>query len=225
MHLNYKLLLLVLSLLPAGSYADTDLQKIEFIQQHFDREARHSKLWQHSWTAVIGGNALASAIMANNTDESRDRTDLTASTITGTLGTVNLLRKPLQTHKYATQLANMPTQTPDQIQAKREQAERWLTLTATQEQQEKSLNNHLVSGLVNAITGVAIAKHGGRDKAGLQAFLTGMLFSEIKIWTAPNNSSRALQQYQNGDLQQNSANKPRLQFNLHGSMLSANVLF
>jgi len=223
--------LAVLCFLPAIAFAqdlsdNNDQQKIRFIQQHFDQEAEHAQLWQNGWFGLFAGVATLQGIAYSQTENEPNLTDRAVGFTTSFLGAADLLLNPLKTHKYAEQLAAMPEDTEQQQQAKRQQAEQWLQAIAKREAYEQSWVNHVLSGLVNGIAGVVVANEGDRTDKGVATFLSGVLASELKIYTAPQNSEKALQQFHRGDYSlAATSNQPRWQFAAAGPVFHASYRF
>lgn len=210
----------------ALSAPDTDQQKTEFIQQHFDQEAEHAHLWQHGWLGLFAGVATLQGIAYSQTENEPNLTDRAVGFTTSFLGAADLLLNPLNTHKYAEQLAAMPATTTEQQTAKREQAEQWLQAIAKREAYEQSWVNHLLSGLVNGIAGAVVANEGDRKTDGWLTFASGVIASEIKIYTAPQQSEKALAQYRRGDYSlAASFEQPRWQVSAAGPVLNATYRF
>lgn len=204
----------------------SDLQKTEFIQHHFDQEAEHARLWQQGWFGLFAGVATLQGIAYSQTENEPNLTDRAVGFTTSFLGAADLLINPLNTHKYAEQLQAMPATTEQQQTAKREQAEQWLEAVAKREAYEQSWVNHLLSGLVNGIAGAVVANEGDRKTEGWITFASGVIASEIKIYTAPQQSIKALEQYRRGDYSLAAKfDQPRWQVSAIGPVLHASYRF
>lgn len=214
--------------IPAITLAAPDInqQQTEFIQQHFNQEADHARLWQQGWLGLFAGVATLQGIAYSQTENEPNLTDRAVGFTTSFLGAADLLINPLNTHKYAEQLKAMPATTTAQQVAKREQAEQWLQAIAKREAYEQSWVNHLLSGLVNGIAGVVVANEGDRKTDGWLTFASGVIASEVKIYTAPQQSEKALAQYRRGDYSlAASIEQPRWRISAAGPVLHASYRF
>lgn len=211
--------------IPSMAFAQ-DQQKTEFIQQYFDRESEHAELWQNGWFGLFAGVATLQGIAYTQTENEPNLTDRAVGFTTSFLGAADLLLNPLNTHKYAEQLAAMPDDSEAQKAAKRQQAERWLEAVAKREAYEQSWVNHLLSGLVNGIAGAVVANEGDRTGKGVATFISGVVASELKIYTAPQNAEKALQQYRQGNYSLTAISEPqRWQFAAVGPVFHASYRF
>jgi hypothetical protein len=61
--------------------------------------------------------------------------------------------------------------------------------------------NHVLTGLVNGLAGLAVAYDDKRPADGWMTFASGMIASEVKIYTAPQTMTEAREQYRNGNLE------------------------
>jgi surface antigen len=212
--------------LTALAQPSQEQQKTEFIQQHFNQETDHASMWQNGWFGLFAGVASLQGIAYTQTENEPNLTDRAVGFTTSFLGAADLLLNPLKTHKYAEQLAAMPDSTPEQQAAKLKQAEQWLAAIAEREAYEQSWVNHVLSGLVNGIAGAVVANEGNRTADGLFTFLSGTLVSELKIYTAPQNTGSVLAQYRNGNYSLAAkTEQPRWQFAATGPVFHAAYRF
>lgn len=206
--------------------ANDNLKKIHFVQQHFDQQSGHTELWQNGWFGLFASVATLQGIAYSQTENEPRLTDRKVGFTTSFLGAADLLLNPMKTHRYAQQLRDMPEDTPQQQQRKASQAQAWLEAVAEREAYEQSWVNHLLSGVVNGLAGAVVANEGNRTAQGVATFVSGMVASELKIYTAPQQSVGALQRLRQGDYR--SAAKPvprRWQFAASGPVLLAQYRF
>lgn len=224
--MKFLTLLLLLSLGCQASAADAQ-QKIDFIQQHFDQQQQHSRLWQQGWLTFFSSVAAVQGLAYSQTEQEPRLTDRAVGFTSSFLGAADMLLNPLRTHQYASQLRAMPQQTPQQQQAKLARAEQWLAEVAQREQYEQSWINHLLAGVVNAAAGAVVANEGKRTAQGIATFVSGTLASELKIYTAPQQSQQLLQAYQQNTLPAQAAKTApqRWQFAAVGPVLFASYRF
>lgn len=181
------------------SLTTADQEKLDFIQSNFNDNAQHSRYWQNGWLIIFGSAAVVHAGIWGQSGSDKESYDAKVTTITSTLATLDMLLNPMKSHQYADQL-NSSTK------VRLEQAEDWLAKAAKREQYERSFTNHLLSGLVNGLAGLAVGRDDKRKSDGWFTFASGMLASEIKILSSPTQMTKAWQAYQDGDLSPLAAN-------------------
>lgn len=213
---------IVLLILQTNSWAD-DLQKLQYIENHFNREAAGSRLWQNGWLTVTVASAAINASANHNADNRMERVDTGTALVVSSLGIFSSIRNPIQLHSYRQQLKSLPVDTERQQQQTLAVAERMLEAAATREAYEQSTKNRITSGIIHGLAGLIISAEGSGDREGLQSFLTGIAFSELKVHTAPKRSITALENYKAGLLGSNSEPQWNLYFN--GQLVSVNFLF
>lgn len=187
----------------AEPISDGTSLRISAIEKALSEEATHSKIWQNGWTAVFGTLTLvetASAISSDEDDEKDDRHDSTVNAISSAIGTASMLLDPLRLHGDLKALELMPQETLEERQRKLKMAESYLEAAALREKAGRSLKNHLLSGLVNLAAGLAVTFDGGREDDGLAMFASGMLVSEIQIFSMPQKAVAQWEAYQEGNL-------------------------
>ena len=220
-----KIALILFCVLLSSAHAD-DQEKIAFIQNHFDLQSRHNLIWQNGWLTVVGLNTAINASAYHNAKNDSERVDTATALAVSALGLSSSVQRPMQTHLYADKLAAIPSETNAEQNEKRQQAEKWLMQAANRESYEQSTKNRLISGAVHGIAGLIIATEGSGEKEALMSFASGMLFSELKIRTAPKQSIKALADYKLGliDAKQSELKDPTWQFSFDGRKLAAEYL-
>lgn len=204
MNLMTSMALLCLALITAPlsqaneTSALSDREKHEFIQNSFNANAQHSRYWQNGWLTVFGASAVVHAGIWDQSGSHKESYDAKVTAITSTIATLDMLLNPMKSHKYADQLNSSDVSLT--------QAESWLEQAAKREQYERSLTSHLLSGLVNGLAGLAVGREDGRKSDGWFTFASGMLASEVKIFTSPTGMTKAWEAYQDGDISPLAAN-------------------
>jgi len=198
----HRFALLLLLMLGCTATAQADEQsKLRFLQQQFDNSADHSRLWQNGWFGLFAGFTAVNGIAYTQTDGEHNKYDRVVGFTTSFLGAADMLLNPMETHNFADDLAAMPTTDNNARQAKLAQAEQWLNTAAEREIYERSLLNHVLAGLVNGLAGLAVAYDDKRPADGWMTFASGMIASEVKIYTAPQTMTEAREQYRNGNFE------------------------
>lgn len=223
---SLQTLTLLLLLSCAAAKAD-DRAKLAFLQQQFDNSAHHSRLWQNGWFGLFAGVTTLNGIAYTQTDGEHNKYDRAVGFTTSFLGAADMLLNPVQTHHFADELQTIPESDNSARQVKLAQAEQWLNTAADREIYEQSLLNHFLAGLVNGLAGLAVAYDDKRPADGWITFATGMIASEVKIYTAPQTMTAARERYRNGNLETAAAKSdaPYWQVAAFGPVLSATYHF
>ncbi len=219
--------LTLLFLLNCTTAQADDQSKLRFLQQQFDNSADHSRLWQNGWFGLFAGVTAVNGIAYTQTDGEHNKYDRVVGFTTSFLGAADMLLNPMETHNFADDLAAMPTTDNNARQAKLAQAEQWLNTAAEREIYERSLLNHVLAGLVNGLAGLAVAYDDKRPADGWMTFASGMIASEVKIYTAPQTMTEAREQYRNGNLESAAAKSDTAYWQVaaFGPVLSATYHF
>ena len=219
--------LTLLSLLSCTAVQADEQAKLAFLQQQFDNSASHSRLWQDGWFGLFAGVTALNGIAYTQTDGEHNKYDRAVGFTTSFLGAADMLLNPMQTHRFAEDLKAMPETDNTARQLKLAQAEQWLNTAAEREIYEQSLLNHFLAGLVNGLAGLAVAYDDKRPADGWMTFATGMIASEVKIYTSPQTMTAAREQYHNGNLEAATAKSdaPYWQVAAFGPVLSATYHF
>jgi hypothetical protein len=173
----------------AGSLTDDELKvRIDFIQDRLDEGTTNAKRWQYSWMFINGSISYLEFGLAttyDDRDEADDHYDSIVGGITGLLAVGDLTVNPLVAWSASEKLRNYPDTTIDEKRAKLRYAEKLLKDCADREEYGRSWKTHAMAGVVNLLAGAAITCDGGRAGDGALAFASGMLVSEIQIFTMP----------------------------------------
>jgi hypothetical protein len=225
LNINTKTLTVIFCLVLSSAHAD-DAQKIAYIQQHFDSQSRHSSLWQNGWLAVVGVNTVINAGDYKNAETNIEHVDAGTALAVSVLGLGSSIQRPMRIHHYANQLAALPSDSGTELSEKRRMAEQWLMEAANRESYEQSTKNRLTSGLAHGLAALIISAEGSGEDDAIASFISGMLFSELKIRTAPKRSAKALADYQQGltESAAGDSNKPLWSVGFDGRRLTAQLL-
>ena len=218
---------LIFMILPAEAASTAKTERLNFIQQSFNKTEQNSRLWQNGWFSIFTGVTVLNGIAYTQTEGSHNRYDRATGFTTSLLGAADMLLNPMQTHNYAGQLAAMPDDNEEQQQAKLLQAEAWLSAAASRERYERSFTSHALSTLVNGLAGLAVAYDDKSPDDGWMTFISGVIASEVKIYTAPTQMMQAEEDYNNGNYRQAAANSAaqRWQVAAFGPVLAVQYRF
>lgn len=204
-----------------------DQAKLHFLQQQFDRSADYSRLWQDGWFGLFAGITAVNGIAYTQTDGEHNKYDRVVGFTTSFLGAADMLLNPVKTHDFAADLAAMPGNDSNARRAKRIQAEQWLNAAAEREIYEQSLLNHVLAGAINGLAGLAVAYDDKRPGDGWMTFVSGMIASEVKIYSAPQAMIAARKQYVDGNIETTAAKSDSAYWQIaaFGPVLSATYHF
>lgn len=209
----------------AQEQTQTD-KKIQFIQQALDDEYTHSFVWQVGWTTVLGASTAMNIIGHRKEGQEPDKKyDHGVGIFTSGIGFIDMLVTPVLGYRYASRLEDMPQQTADEKSQKLAKAELWLEMAALRQKEKRSWQAHVSSALVNGLGAAAIAFDDNRPKDALLFFAKGMIASEIKIFTSPNDLSDALSNYRNNYTAKTYRQKNYWELSSNGSNLSLSYHF
>lgn len=201
-------------------------KKLQFIQQALDDEYNHSLIWQVGWTTVLGASTAMNIIGHRKEGQEPDKKyDHGVGIITSGLGFIDMFITPLRGYRYADRLEGMPQQTADEKSLKLAKAEQWLEKAAQRQREKRNWQAHASSALVNGLGAAAIAFDDNRPKDALIFFATGMIASEIKIFTAPNDLTDALNNYRNDYVAKTYRQKNYWELSSNGSNLNLSYHF
>lgn len=162
---------------------DSDIsERINFIQTSFDKAEARAKAWSYAWTGIYGALTGYQTFQALHTHQ--DRTSNIVGASQSLLALTVLIVDPFHACSSASDLREIPENTPEERRQKLDMAERWLERNYKQEKLGRSWPNHIIALAVNIIGG-AIVWHNNGSKDGMTSILTGMAASEIQIWTQP----------------------------------------
>lgn len=227
--INATLLLAFILAFSSSAYAQEQTQtdkKIQFIQQSLDDEYTHSFAWQVGWTTVIGASTALNIIGHRKEGQKPDKKyDHGVGIITSGLGFIDMFITPVLGYRYSDKLEELPQQTADEKSLKLAKAEQWLEKAAQRQREKRNWQAHASSALVNGLGAAAIAFDDKRPKDALIFFATGMIASEIKIFTAPNNLTDALNNYRNNYVAKTYRQKNYWELSSNGSNLNLSYHF
>ncbi|WP_430461615.1 hypothetical protein ACQUQU_02210 [Thalassolituus sp. LLYu03] len=215
-----------LALSSAATADDTD-QRLDYLSQQFSATETHAAYWQNGWFGLFAGVTAVNGIAYTQTEGEHNKYDRVVGFTTSFLGAADMLMNPMKTHEFSRQLSAMPDGSASERQAKLAQAEAWLHQAAERERYERSFLNHALSGVVNGLAGLAVAYDDKRPDDGWVTFLTGMITSEIKIYTSPTTMTETEAAYNSGKFSATAAmsEQPRWQVAAFGPVLSASYRF
>lgn len=181
------LALAIVSLIPIPVLAEPGAARWHELRQAFEAGARHGTAWNYGWGSVYGASLAHSIYTLEDTSDSDDRLDAQVSALKSALALADTVLNP-QPHAAALERFNQLAVegSPEAL----EQAERLRAEIAHEEQRRRQLDARLQPLIVNLIGGLVIALGDDRPKDGAINFATGMLVTELAIWTQPSAAAR-----------------------------------
>ncbi|CAH1042450.1 hypothetical protein [Halomonas sp. TD01] len=155
----------------------------------FERGANHAALWGAGWTGIYAASFALNAYQSSEASNRDDRFDARVGVVKSALALGGMLidRQPHQAALVEYERLKARGELSG-VQA--------LGLELAQaEQERRGLETRISSLVVNSLAGAVIAAD-GRARDGAVNFATGMLVSELQIWTQPNQASSAINRFQ-----------------------------
>jgi hypothetical protein len=168
------------------------IERINFIQTSFDKGETRAKTWSYTWTGVYGALTGYQTFQAVHTRH--DRTSNIVGASQSLLGLAVLIVDPFHARSSGSDLREIPGNTPEEQQHKLDRAESWLERNYKQEKFGRSWPNHVIA-LAVTIIGGGIVWHNNGSKNGMTTILTGIVASEVQIWTQPTRSITDYNEY------------------------------
>ena len=168
------------------------IERINFIQTSFDKGETRAKAWSYTWTGVYGALTGLQTFQAVHTRH--DRTSNIVGASQSLLGLAVLIVDPFHARSSGSDLREIPGNTPEEQQHKLDRAESWLERNYKQEKFGRSWPNHVIA-LAVTIIGGGIVWHNNGSKNGMTTILTGIVASEVQIWTQPTRSITDYNEY------------------------------
>ena len=195
-------LVLVSSLVLAAPPSEKEIgERLAYIRDAFEANERAATIWQTSWLAGYGTATFLQAGMyitedsPRDDDEKHERHDMLVGAISSSLGAVDLIFNPLLAHNAPERLDAIPEGNYEERIYKLVLAEQMLQACARRERLGKSWETRIAAGVVNLLSGVAVALDDSRTKDGLITFAIGTAVSELQIFTQPTASVAAWEEY------------------------------
>ena len=170
---SFLVLTILLCFFNVSYGANTRIEKILKVEQ------KKAIYWNNSFIGVFSAGMALNAYIYFSEDKNDKKFDAGVDFVKSALGLGSMLLDPFVTKSIVEDYASI------------EQA---LRRAIKREAYEKSLTNHLLSGLVNLLGGAAIWAIDDRRSDAIRNFALGTLVSEIKIWTAPSSLSKIEEQ-------------------------------
>lgn len=165
--------------------------RLELLEHNFKSDDFKANIWQKGFMSLFAVSSTINAVIYFTEDDKDKKFDAGVDLIKASLGLGDLLINPIVADK-ALGIFNSESDPKAKIRI----GENLLAKASAREMYERSWTNHLLSGLVNGLGGVAIAYIDDREKDGLINFLVGMAVSEIKIFTSPKRAIKGNINYQ-----------------------------
>lgn len=164
-------------------------ERLDYIVTALEKERTWAAVWWYGWIAGYGALAITQGCLSLAKDDPEWKQDMIIGSVTAAIGLVGKVIDPFipaYAFKHGEDLKNMPTETPEQIRAKLERAERLFRVCAARERNGWEWHNHLLAFLVNFAAGVVTCAAFDRPlEDGMTTFAIGFLISEIDIFTSP----------------------------------------
>ncbi len=173
--------------------AETDA-RLEFLEQRLDEARFGAQIWQHGWTGVFGAGVALGAAQAVLADGGDERVYQIVGAVKSAGGLAQMLTDPLPARLGADPLRAVPDGKSESHLQRLAVGERQLVENAARAESRYSWRRHLEGGTTNAIGGAVIWGLGDSTDA-LVSTLSGIVVSELQIWTQPWRATADLDDY------------------------------
>ena len=181
--------------LTGNTFADDKVneaeERIDFIEERLELGTKNAKRWQYTWTAVFGASAAYNGVSILSTmnkadeQEENDHFDFKINGIKSLLAFGKMIADPLTAYSAYEEILLLPDATFEEKMTKMRTAEQLLKQCAEREKAGRSWKAHALTIGINIIAGAAIAGDGNRNSDAAVSAATGILVSEIQIFTMP----------------------------------------
>jgi len=192
---------LLLCTFPAGADQKTPLseedmeRRLSFIEERLNEGQTSARYWQYGWSSFYAASAAVQGYKAIESNDGDDDVNNTVGAVKSAAALALMLLKPLPAVEGATTLQDMPTNTPDQKEARLKAAETRAHTNARRAQERHSWTRHLTAITVNLIGSAVIAAFGDGEDAVVSG-LTGIAISQANIWSQPSRAIDDLADYE-----------------------------
>lgn len=191
---------------PAGSAAsraagvsdDEVTARIEWIQRRLDAGTPAADRWWYGWYTGFTALTVAQALVAGAVTDPGTRADMAVGAVSSALGVAPLGLFGFRARFAAADLREISGTTLDERRRKLRVAERLLEGAADDEAFGRSWVSHLAGVGVSVAGGVVLAVGYDRLESGLVSIASGLLLSELTIWTQPTDAIDARREYAAG---------------------------
>ena len=171
-------------------------QRLRFIEQRLDEGRRHASYWQHGWSGFYAISGATQGVSAIRTDDGDNRANYIVGATKSALALTTQLLQPLTARHGADEIRAMPEVSRADRLNQLERGEDLLRQNAERAGERTMWKTHLTSLAVNLAGGAAIWAFGdGKD--ALISVASGIVFSELSIWTQPGRAITDLEEYEN----------------------------
>lgn len=177
-------------------------ERIDYLQQSFDRGQSAAKTWWWGWlggyAGLTAGQMAIYAATPNDSDDNKTLRDIMlVGGVSSAIGVGWQLVSPLTASSAADELRLMPERTAEERRQKLQRAEELMAAAAAEEKFGRSWLAHFAGFSVNLAAGLIIwqAMH-HTFVEGFINFAAGMVISETQIYTQPTHAIDDFATYQ-----------------------------
>lgn len=158
--------------------------RVDYLSRRLDDERRGAQFWQFGWTAFNGGSMIATAVLASQEDDHKDRVTDIVESAQSLIGVAALLLRPLPAQFGADPIRSMPDRTREDKLARLETAEDLVRRGAERAEEPGQWLPQL--GLFGINLGAAVAIWQFADfRHAYQSAIPSVIIGEIQLWTTP----------------------------------------
>ena len=169
-------------------------ERLEFLEQRLDADARHGTYWQWAWTGISAGGMISGIVLSTERDGD-DQAEPIVNAATGAIGLAYALLRPMEARLGADPVRAMPATTLAEKQNKLLAAESLLERNAARARERTSWKIHLGSLAFNAAAFGFIAGFGNLGDAAISGG-AGAVAGSLQLWSQPKRATADWEAYQ-----------------------------
>jgi hypothetical protein len=170
--------------------------RLRFLEASLEGDRRYADLWWKGWSAVYAGGLLVQGTRAAFEEEQGKRADLIVTAAKSGIGLARDWWSPPPGRLGTSELAGLPTDTPEDCAERLARAEELLRRNAEDSRDaRRSWLPHLFNFGLN-LAGAVIVAEGFDESAGWASGALGFAVGEGRIWSYPWQAQSRLTEYE-----------------------------
>jgi hypothetical protein len=178
--------------------SDAELDsRYQFVTSRLNEQHTNGFLWQRGWEGIYGASAIIQVARWSSADTHDDKVQFRVSTIKSLVAFGAVHSNPIPSSRvYNTMPCDMCEKDSRFYKINRlEQAEQALKDRALRAKNIHSFKRHGIAVAFNVLAGLYVAKQGNRED-GVASAVSGIISSEINIFTQPSQAKQDWLDYQ-----------------------------
>jgi hypothetical protein len=170
--------------------------RLRFLEEHLEGRRTYADLWWKGWNTVYAGGIVVEGVRAGLEDDRGERADRIVGAVKSGIGLAQNLWSPPPARLGASELDDLPTDSPEGCAQRLARAEEILRRNAEASHDERrSWIPHLGNLGLN-LAGALIVAKGFDERSGWGSGALGFAVGEVRIWSYPWHAGGALEEYE-----------------------------